>query len=102
LAHLLADGNRVDEARAAYRRAIELEPSYRTPYNSAGLQAESDGRLDEAERAHRRTVVLDAGDAAARYGLARVAAKRRRWREAEDEARAALSLGDRFTGAHRL
>ncbi|MDG4594750.1 MAG: tetratricopeptide repeat protein, partial [Candidatus Contendobacter sp.] len=49
-----------DEAEAAYRRAIELDPADAWPWNNLGnLLADPLQRFDEAEAAYRRAIELD-------------------------------------------
>lgn len=58
---LLADHlKRYEEAEAAYRHAIELDPTYAWPWNNLGiLLADPLKRYEEAEAAFRRAIELD-------------------------------------------
>ena len=51
---------RFDEAEAAYRKAIDIDPTYALPWNGLGglFQWKYD-RFDEAEDAYRRAIALD-------------------------------------------
>ncbi len=101
LAHLYADRGLAASAGECYRRALELDPSYRTPYNSRGWWCLQAGREAEAEREHRRTLIMDPEDSYAHLGLAQLACRRRSFREAEEEVRRALALNSTSIDAHR-
>lgn len=59
----------VDEAIAAYRKAIELDPGYNTARNNLGLTLKQAGRLAEAEATFREALARDPGYAAAWLNL---------------------------------
>lgn len=46
-------------ALAFYRKAAELDPTYATPHNDAGILLEEQGQLGEAERAYQRALALN-------------------------------------------
>jgi tetratricopeptide (TPR) repeat protein len=58
-------------------------------------------RLREAEEEHHRILILDPEDAYAHFGLGQIAARRRRWPEAEAWLRKALALNDHLVDAYR-
>lgn len=61
---------RYEDAEAAYRRAIELDPADALPWNNLGdLLRYHLGRYDEAEEAYRRAIELDADYARPWFGL---------------------------------
>ena len=61
---------RYEEAGAAYRRAIELDPKNARPWNGLGnLLKDHFGRCDEAEAAFHRAIELDPLDARSWNGL---------------------------------
>ncbi|HYM11970.1 MAG TPA: tetratricopeptide repeat protein, partial [Bryobacterales bacterium] len=90
LAQLYVETGRLDEARSFYRKALAIDPSYRTPYNGFGLWRIWDRRFREAKQELRRTLELDPDDPYAHYGLGRIAAAKKRWGEAEGCFREAL------------
>jgi tetratricopeptide (TPR) repeat protein len=101
LAHLYTQMERPGQARQFYRRALALDPSYKTPYNSGGLWYYYGRRLREAEAEHRRTLLLDPEDAYAHLGLGKIAARRRHWPEAEAWLRKSLALNDQLVDTYR-
>jgi tetratricopeptide (TPR) repeat protein len=101
LAHLCAATGRVDEGRKWYQRALALDPSYRTAYNSEGVLHFRDGHLRKAEKEHRRTLALNPHDAYAHLGLGLIALRRTRWKAAEASLREAISLDGNLLDAHR-
>ncbi|MFM0052205.1 tetratricopeptide repeat protein [Caballeronia grimmiae] len=67
----LAGLERLDEAEAAYRRAIAVQPDYVLAYIALGnLLKESEARTDEMLATFRRAVELDPASAQARLNLA--------------------------------
>ena len=101
LAHLCACMGRIGHAQSWYQRALALEPSYRTAFNSSGLLYLRENRLKRAEAEHRRTLDLDPSDAYALLGLGLIAMRRARWQEAERLLRAAITVDDSLPEAHR-
>jgi len=101
LAHLYAGIGRIEEGRGLYQRALEIDPTYRTPYNCRGLQYYGSREFFEAERVYRRTVALDPKDAYAYLGLGRLEARRRNWTEAEALLRRSLALNAKVIDAYR-
>jgi tetratricopeptide (TPR) repeat protein len=102
LAQLYLDSGRQDAARALYGEALARDPSYRTPYNSAGIVCYRQRRLEDSRREHERTLALDSADAYAHFGLGQIAADQRRWTEAESCLQAALALDDCLADAWRV
>ena len=101
LAHLCARTGRIDEARRCYQKALELDPSYRTPYNSSGLWNLWGRRFRASEQEHRSTLDLDPQDAYAHYGMGRLAARRKRWSEAQEWYAKAVALDGGLVDAWR-
>jgi tetratricopeptide (TPR) repeat protein len=102
LAHLLAAKGRIDEGRCCYDRALALDPSYRTAYSTAGLTLYFARSYAAAERAFCCTLLLDPANPYANLGLGWVAARRGRWQEAQERARACLARQPDSVDAHRL
>jgi len=62
---------RYEEAEQAYRRAIELDPKFASPWVGLGnLLMDYFGRYDEAQAAHQRAIELDPADDFPRLNLA--------------------------------
>ena len=88
-------------AGACYRRAVELDPRYATGFNTFGSVCEMAGRLDRAHEEYERMLRWDPQSADARFGMARVLARRRRWADALAAYRAAVRLRPGQADAHR-
>ena len=101
LAHLCAGQRRVAEARDWYRAAVERDPSYRNPYNTAALVLHEQRRHDAEDRVLRRMLDLDPEDPYAHYGLGRLAARHRRWRDAERHFERSLAGDDTVIDTYR-
>jgi tetratricopeptide (TPR) repeat protein len=65
----LAAVGRTDEARAAFERALALDPTLAAAHTNLGLLAHAEGRADEARAAFERALALDATQPEARYNL---------------------------------
>jgi Tfp pilus assembly protein PilF len=89
--------NRVEEATAECRRAIELDPEFGNPYNDIGVYLMQQERLDEA------ISWLEKAKRARRYeprhfpflNLGRIYVKQRKWWEALREFEGAARLAPR-------
>ena len=101
LAHLYLKLGQPGEARMFYQRALALDASYRTAYNSAGLWYYCQSRLHQAAAEYHRTLALNPEDAYAMLGLGRVALRQRRWVEAEEHLQGALAQQADLVDAHR-
>jgi tetratricopeptide (TPR) repeat protein len=102
LAHLLyLVAGRTDEARKSYQKALTLDSSYRSPYNSRGLHYYTERHFAEAEEEHRRILSLDPQDPYALFGLGRLAARRKRWNQAEVLLRKSLAHDGNLINAYR-
>jgi tetratricopeptide (TPR) repeat protein len=101
LAQLYVEMGRNGDSREYYQRALALDPSYRTPYNSGGNWYYADRRYREAEAEHRRILALDPEDAYAHLGLGQVAAKRKQWQAAEAWCLKALELNSQLVDGYR-
>lgn len=101
LAHLCAATGRLQAGREHLREAHELDPSYRTPYNSAGWWYLERRHHDQARAAFARTLSLDPGDAYAHLGCGLLAIENEQWSAAEASLRQAIALNDRCVEAYR-
>ena len=91
LAQLLQAAGREDEARAAYRRTLERDPSYAHAFMTRGPYLYRRGRLREAEAAYSEALALDPDDSHAHLGLAMVAMKGRYPADARRHAERSLA-----------
>ena len=68
--HALKDQGRLDEAVAAYRRALELKPDFAEAHNNLGGVLRCQGSFEAAVACYRRAVQLRPGYAEAHHNLA--------------------------------
>ena len=101
LAFVYLDCGRLDEAQEMYRRALDLDPSYRTAHNSSALWHYWSQRPADCERECRRTLALDPNDPYAHLGLGWIACQGSNWNGAELEMRRALEADPDLLDAHR-
>ena len=102
LAQLYLDAGAIDKARVHYRRALALDQSYRTPFNSSGFRHYAARRLAEAEQEFRRLLDSDPEDAYAYLGLGKIAARRKRWAQAEAWLNQSLELNGQLVDSYRV
>jgi len=69
---LYGEMNRLEDARTALRRAIELDPGAASAHRALALCHEALGDLPAAEREYRVALNMEPYDGAARSGFARV------------------------------
>jgi len=72
LGQTLGDLRRVDEAKRAYRRAIELDPGLAPAHYGLGKELYGEGEDDEAIREYRRAIDIEADFAEAYCGIGMV------------------------------
>src|SRR5579885_724080 len=92
---------RLEQARRHYRRAIEIDPSYSTGFNTLGWQYLWEWRHRPARREFTRALELDPAHVYAMLGMAQLALRRRDWRLAEQLASRALECAEDNLDAHR-
>src|SRR5262249_18469613 len=100
---LLATGH-PDEAIAAWRRALEIQPGNSAAWNNLGNGFKETGQIDEAVASFRKAIEIEPGYAGAHSNLVystllhpaydRVAqrAERAQWAESQERPRRALSI----------
>jgi tetratricopeptide (TPR) repeat protein len=101
LALLYLDMGRISDGQQMYQRALHLDPSYRTAFNSEALWHFWDQRWEAAQQVCRRTLALDSSDAYAHLVLGWLAEKSSDWRTAELEFHRALETQPNLLDAHR-
>ena len=101
LARLGRESGDLDSARASWRRALDLDRSYRTAFNSAGRSYYDQRRLDEAACEFYLSLALDPGDAFALLGLGLVARRRNRPLQAKAFLMRALAADASLPDAER-
>ncbi len=87
----LKDGD-LRGAQTMAAKAIELDPKSSDAHRIAGDAALQLGSDAEAEREYTAATVLDAGNARAEFGLARLAEKQKKWNTAASHYRRSLEL----------
>lgn len=102
LAEALLAAGQVDEARAAYRRARDLDLLYAHAFRTRGPYLYRRGRLREAKAAYRDALLLDPDDGHAQLGLAMVAMCQGRAADARRLAEASLAVNPDAVDAWRI
>jgi tetratricopeptide (TPR) repeat protein len=92
LGAVYSDLRRSEEAIAAYRRAIELDPNEGAPHNGLGNVYRDLGRSEEAIAAYRRAIELDPEEAIYHNNLGNVYSELGRSEEAIAAYRRAIEL----------
>jgi tetratricopeptide (TPR) repeat protein len=78
----LQDEGRSEDAAAAYRRAIEADPTWSAPWFNLGLRAKFDGQWKECLAYNQKAVELDPKNEGAWWNLGIAATALGQWREA--------------------
>ena len=95
--HLNVSLNRLEEAEALYRRAIELDPEWESLWIDLGNVLDRAQRLAEAVHAYRKAIELNPQDAGAWNNLGNVLEKQGLTSEAEEALRKAVELDHQFS-----
>jgi superkiller protein 3 len=95
----LHNTGRDEEAEAAYRKAIDLDPTYEEAYFNLGVVLRDD-RPGEAQENFRIALALDSEMACAHREMGFVLAQEREWQKAEVELRKAIELDPADIWAH--
>jgi tetratricopeptide (TPR) repeat protein len=90
----LRDQQKLDEAIAAYKKAIELNPKYATAYNNLGIALSDQQKLDEAIAAYKKAIELNPKDATAYNNLGIALSDQQKLDEAIAAHKKALTLPD--------
>jgi len=101
LAHLYLDCGRTEEGQQRYKRALDLDSSYRTPFNSSALWHYWHRRWEALELECRRVLALDPCDAFARLEQGWFAMERSQWKAAESKLLRALEVKPDLLDGHR-
>jgi tetratricopeptide (TPR) repeat protein len=89
-----------EEARDAYRRALELDAHHADAHVNLGRLLHEDGRTAEAERHYRQALAAAPGHATAAFNLGIALEDLRRPADAVDAYRIALAADPRLADAH--
>lgn len=95
-----ADPARWEDALDAYRRVVELDPTYAAAWNNQGLLLHRMGRYEEARRAYHEALAQDVGCAEAAYNLGSLDEDCGDVTGAIDHYRRALALSPEYADAH--
>jgi tetratricopeptide (TPR) repeat protein len=98
---LLDDADRLSDAEAAFRRALEAKPDSAPSHSHLGLALKAQGRLDEALSAMHRALELDPNYAPAHNGLAIVLNEQGESEEAVTALRRAIEITPNYVAAHK-
>jgi Flp pilus assembly protein TadD len=100
LGRALAELGRLPEAEAAYRRAIDLDPTYVYAHHGLGYALSEQGRWKEGEAAYRRAIDRDATFAYPHNGLGLCLFHQGRLEEAKTEFHQAIALDPKAVHPH--
>ena len=101
LGYLLLQQDRLDEAEAALRRALETRPGYAQAYCNLAAVLGKQERLEEAAVCCLKAIAAEPNYAEAHNNLGYVLQKQGRLKEAETHFRKALALKPDFIEAHQ-
>jgi tetratricopeptide (TPR) repeat protein len=84
------------------RQALQFDPAYRNPYNTAGWVRLGERRYAAAEREFALRLELDPNDPFSLAGMGQIVARRKDWTGAEALLRQAIAGEPDLVDAHRL
>lgn len=88
------------EAKAAYRRAVEIDPSHDEAHINLGRLLHADGRVADAASHYRQAVAAAPSNATAHYNLGVALQDMGRHEQAIEAYRQAVSVDPEFADAH--
>jgi len=97
----LRDQGRLEDAEAAYREAIALDPTFTLPHNNLGILLAMQGKNEEAAKHFAQALRADPRDAATHYNLGALLAKTGRTAEATAHFEEALRIDPGYASARR-
>ena len=89
------------EARAAFERAVALDPGYGNAFRGLGIVLYRDGLFDEAARAYERALTIAPGDVAVHHNFAVLLHAQGKLTESIARYEAALRLDPAYPDAHQ-
>ena len=101
LGRVLRDQGKLDEAVAAYRKAVTLEPQNAAFHNDMGNVLAEQGQMEEGIACYRKALEIRPEYAEAQNNLANLYQMTGRLEEAETSYRKAVDLTPGYTEAHR-
>ena len=96
----LAAKNQLDEAIAAFRKAIEIDPRFAAAYNNLGIALHRKNQLDEAIAAYRKAIDLDRKTAPAYTNLGNALRDKNQLDEAIAAYRQAIDIAPKEAKVH--
>jgi tetratricopeptide (TPR) repeat protein len=96
----LEDEGAPEEAMAAYRRALEIEPGFADAHLDLGRLLHERGQITEAERHYRQALEARPEDATAAFNVGVALQDQDRLREAAEAYEAALAIDQNLADAH--
>jgi tetratricopeptide (TPR) repeat protein len=92
--------SRPEDARDAYRRAIELDPTHAAAHTNLGRLLHEAGEIGAAEAHYRQALVAEPNDVTASFNLAVVLEDRDRIEDAIVAYQRVLAIDDSYADAH--
>jgi tetratricopeptide (TPR) repeat protein len=96
---LMAKGER-REAEKAFRRAIQIDPSFAPAHNNLGYLLEQEGELAEAMAEYRKSIESVPGDRQAHFNLGRILVNQGKYQEGIEQLLQTLTPVDASTPAY--